>query len=61
MKLREKPLVLRFYKYKQNDNPHEFFYSELLLYRHWRNEEKELHLEDLSLCVELFNDIEEDE
>ena len=61
MRLREKPLVLRFYKYSQKKNAHEFFYSELLLYKPWRDEAKELYLDDLNSCLELFNDIEENE
>ena len=61
MKLREKPLVLRIYKYNKQNNPHEFFYSELLLYRPWRNEETDLHLKDIGACLALFNEIEENE
>ena len=61
MKLREKPLVLRIHKYNKTNNPHEFFYSELLLYKPWRNEETDLHLKDFELCLALFNDVEENE
>ena len=35
MKLRTFPSVLREHKYKQDSQPHEYFYSELLLYRPW--------------------------
>ena len=61
MKLREKPLVLRIYKYNRKNNPHEFFYSELLLYKPWRNEETDLHLKDIESCLVLFNETEENE
>ena len=34
------PEALRFHKTKQDNNPHNFFLSELMLYIHFRDEEK---------------------
>ena len=53
MYLRQSEKVLMLHQYKEAENPHEFFYSELLLYRHWRNE-GELHGDDLDACIEYF-------
>ena len=44
MKLRSYPCVLRMHKFKESSDPHQFFYSELLLYRHWRKEEELLQM-----------------
>ena len=54
MKLRSFPLVLRMHKFKESKNPHEFFYSELLLYKHWRSED-ELREDSFDECLKLFN------
>ena len=54
MKLRQQRSVLRRHKIKEDKNPHEFYYSQLLLFMHWRNEEKDLHRWDLEKCRNLF-------
>ena len=52
MKLR-KPLVLRFHKFKQSTEPHDFYYSEqLLYYPHTANED--LFPNDLSMCKQKY-------
>ena len=55
MRLRSFPCVLRMHKFKESHDPHQFFYSELLLYKHWRNEE-DLREDDQEKCFELFNE-----
>ena len=40
------PAALRFHKAKQDNNPHKFFLSELMLYIHFRDEEKEFRPDD---------------
>ena len=61
MKLRGQPAVLRQHKFRQDLDPHEYFYSQLLLYKPWRTEEKDLHAHDLEACIRLFNEMEEEE
>ena len=56
MRLRSIPAVLRLHKFREDKNPHEYFFSELLLYRPWRNE-AELHPHDLEACLGLFNKV----
>ena len=58
MKLRTFPSVLRLHKFNKTTNAHEFFYSELMLYRPWRNE-AELFESDLVSCIELYNELPE--
>ena len=53
MRLRKIPAVLRIHKLKEDKNPHEFYYSQLLLYRPWR-EETELKQHDLDACLRLI-------
>ena len=53
MRLRQFPAVLRFHKYKEEHDPHEFYYSQLMLFMHWRNE-NELHPQDFDNCFKLF-------
>ena len=55
MQLRNNPSILRRHKFKLEKDPHEFFYSELLLYRPWENE-KELHPFDEEACINLYNE-----
>ena len=55
MKLRNHPSILRMHKFREDKDPHEFFYSELLLYRPWRSE-NELFPNDLRRCLELFDE-----
>ena len=54
MQLRNTPLVLRLHKYKESEEPHEYYYSELLLYKHWRKEE-ELFYDNFEKCSFLFH------
>ena len=56
MKLRQERSVLRRHKIREDKNPHEYYYSQLLLFRHWRNEEKDLHRWDLEECRNLFEE-----
>ena len=60
MKTRNYRSVLRWHKYREDKNPHEFVYSQLLLYRPWRSE-NELYPEDMSACVALCKEMEESE
>jgi len=53
MRLRCFPAVLRMHRFKEENDAHEFFFSELLLYRHWRSEE-ELFPHDFESCLQLF-------
>lgn len=61
MKLRCQPAVLRQHKYKEDLDPHEYFYSQLVLYKPWRLEEEELCAHNLEGCINLFNEMDEDE
>ena len=54
MKLRSKRAVLRIHKIKEDKNPHEYYYSQLLLFWPWREEEKDLELNNAKKCLELF-------
>ena len=57
MKLRSfSRAILRRHKMKFETNPHEFYYSQLLLFRPWRIEEKDLHIESLEECQNLFEE-----
>ena len=60
MKLRKIPSVLRIHKLKEDKDPHEFFYSYLLLYRPWQTE-NELKADDMDACYELYPETEEEE
>ena len=53
MYLRQSKKVLMLHQYKEAENPHEFFHSELMLYMHWRKE-AELHADDLDACIKYF-------
>ena len=53
MRLRAFPAVLRMHKFKEAQNAHEFFFSELCLYFHWRDE-NEIHPNDFDACLSLF-------
>ncbi len=54
MKLRSFPAILRFHKFKETQDCHEFYYSELLLFKPWRKEEEELGRYDFQKCSTLF-------
>ena len=56
MRLRSFPAVLRNHNFNQDSNPHEYFYSELLLYKSWRDE-SELFQSDINKCIELFKEL----
>ena len=53
MKLRQFEAVLKFHKFRVDEEPHEFFYSELVLYKHWRSE-NELRQDDFNACLALY-------
>ena len=53
MRLRTFPAVLRMHRFKEEKDAHEFFFSELLLYKHWRSED-ELFPDDFESCLNLF-------
>ena len=57
MKLRKKSAILRQHKFRQDLDPHEYFYSLLVLYRPWRSEEEELCAHDLEGCKRLLEEI----
>ena len=54
MYLREGPQILMFHKFDEGKDAHRFFYSELLLYFHWRSETLELHSEDFEACLSKY-------
>ena len=60
MKLRGTPKVLRQHKFREENNPHEFFFSQLLLYRPWRKEE-ELFPSDIEECIQLYQEVDAEE
>ena len=51
MRLRTFPNVMRIHTTKNKDELHEKYYSELVLFAHWRNEEIEFHRNDMEKCV----------
>ena len=55
MRLRTFPAILQRRKFKESEHAHEYFYSEALLYRHWRSED-ELHPDSFDECLTLFNE-----
>ena len=55
MRRRSYAAVIRRHKFKQELNPHEFFYSELLLFRPWFNE-TELFEKSVEMCQKLYNE-----
>ena len=54
MRLRSFPSVLRIHKHKFSIAPHEFFYSELMLYMPWRKESF-LPSNDFQRALDLFS------
>ena len=50
MRLRSYPSVLRIHDSRKKDKDHEKFYSELLLFSHWENEELDLPADDEEIC-----------
>ena len=56
MKLRNHPSILRLHKLREDKDPHEFFFSELLLYMPWRSED-EIFPNNLERCLALFKDL----
>ena len=55
MKLRKTRAVMRIHKVKESLDQHQFFYSQLLLFKPWTNE-SELHADSLHLCMELYKE-----
>ena len=55
MRLRSYPAILRRHHYNTS-NPHEYMYSELLLFYPWQNE-RELHDNDYNKCLPKFSEI----
>ena len=53
MKKRLIPAILRYHKHKEHHNPHEYMYSQLQLWLHWRNE-RELCADDFEKCQQLL-------
>ena len=53
MSLRSFPLVIRLHKYRKNHDPLEYIYSELLLYKAFKDESEFLR-EDDKKCAELY-------
>lgn len=53
MKLRQSEAVLKFHKFREDVETHEFLYGELLLYMHWRSE-NELRRDDFNACLALY-------
>ena len=53
MKLRQFEAILKFHKFREDVDTLGFFYSELLLYKHWRSED-ELRRDDLNACIALY-------
>ena len=49
-----KPLALRFHKFKKTTEPHEFYLSEMELYKPFRKD-TELHFDDFENCERLYN------
>ena len=54
MKVRSNPSVFREFSFSEKNNAHEYYYSKLLLYWHWRKEENDFHLESAEQCSRLF-------
>jgi hypothetical protein len=55
MKIRTRPSVLRYKKYREDTEPHMFIYSELLLYHAWKIEE-DLSPNDFDTCLALYTE-----
>ena len=53
LRLRRKPLVLRFHKFKKTTNPHEFFFAEMELYRPFRKS-SDIFIDDFEQCERLY-------
>ena len=53
MRLR-RPIALRYHKFKQTTEPHEFFFSEMELFRPFRKD-SELFPDDFDKCEDLFS------
>ena len=53
MRLRYYPAVLRFHTSKKKEG-YEQYYSEMQLFTHWRNEEKEFHPENEVACLKMY-------
>lgn len=60
MRLRTFPAVLRIHSSKKKEG-HEKEYSELLLFAHWRDEEKDFYIDDAQECLNQYNTVRKDE
>ena len=60
MRLRQIPKILRMHNFHEMKEPHEYFFSELMLYRPWRSED-ELHPGDMKKCIQVFNETDDQE
>ena len=54
MQRRSFPAALRFHKVNQNNNPHKYFLSELMLYIPFRDEETEFRPDDPNILEEIY-------
>merc|ERR1712155_247406 len=60
MKLR-RPIVIRLHKFKQETQPHEFYFSELQLFHIFKHPgEEQLCREDENVCISVYEDNIED-
>ena len=59
MQRRSFPAALRFHKVNQNNNPHKYFLSELMLYIPFRDEEKEFRPNDHDYIENLYKENQE--
>ena len=55
MRLR-KPLVLRFHKFKQTTDPHQFYFSQLRLYHPHSVTDLNIWEQDFDKCVAAYNE-----
>jgi hypothetical protein len=55
MRRRSFQAVIRMHKFKERLNPHEYFYSEILLFRPWFDE-SEIYAESLERCKNLYDE-----
>ena len=54
MRCRTFPAVFREHKFKEQKDPHQFYYNELLMYKHWRSED-EFSTTDVTQCLNILN------
>ena len=59
MRLRKLQKILRYHKFREDEDAHEYYYSELVLYKTWRSENEDLGKKSLDECLNLVNEYEE--